>query len=61
MTALSDQIDIVPLSFLADDRHKIKSDSVIVVKVASFGKDPETRYMSNGEAVTNITLATTDT
>ena len=32
-----------------------------VMLIGLTGKDPETRYMSNGEAVTNITLATTDT
>ncbi len=32
-----------------------------VILVGNLGRDPETRYMSNGEAVTNITLATTDT
>lgn len=32
-----------------------------VILIGNIGKDPETRYMSNGEAVTNITLATTDT
>ncbi len=32
-----------------------------VLLIGNLGKDPETRYMSNGEAVTNITLATTDT
>jgi len=32
-----------------------------VILVGNLGKDPETRYMPNGEAVTNITLATTDT
>ena len=32
-----------------------------VILIGLIGKDPETRYMSNGEAVTNITLATTDT
>ncbi len=32
-----------------------------VILVGNLGKDPETRYMSNGEAVTNITLATTET
>lgn len=31
-----------------------------VILIGLTGKDPETRYMSNGEAVTNITLATTD-
>lgn len=32
-----------------------------VTLVGNLGKDPETRYMPSGEAVTNITLATTDT
>jgi single-strand DNA-binding protein len=32
-----------------------------VILVGNLGKDPETRYMPNGEAVTNITLATTET
>lgn len=32
-----------------------------VILIGNLGKDPETRYMSNGEAVTNITMATTDT
>ncbi len=32
-----------------------------VILIGNLGKDPETRYMSNGEAVTNITVATTDT
>jgi len=32
-----------------------------VILIGNLGKDPETRYMSNGHAVTNITLATTDT
>jgi single-strand DNA-binding protein len=32
-----------------------------VLLIGNLGKDPETRYMSNGEVVTNITLATTDT
>ncbi|OQW41713.1 MAG: single-stranded DNA-binding protein [Proteobacteria bacterium SG_bin4] len=32
-----------------------------VILIGNLGKDPETRYMSNGDAVTNITLATTDT
>ncbi|MDR4651143.1 MAG: single-stranded DNA-binding protein [Nitrosomonas sp.] len=31
-----------------------------VILIGNLGKDPETRYMSNGEAVTNITLATTE-
>lgn len=31
-----------------------------VILIGNLGKDPETRYMSNGDAVTNITLATTD-
>jgi len=32
-----------------------------VILVGNLGRDPETRYMPNGEAVTNITLATTET
>jgi len=32
-----------------------------VTLIGNLGRDPETRYMPNGEAVTNITLATTDT
>ena len=32
-----------------------------VILVGNLGRDPETRYMPNGEAVANITLATTDT
>ncbi len=32
-----------------------------VILVGNLGKDPETRYMPNGDAVVNITLATTDT
>jgi len=32
-----------------------------VILIGNLGKDPETRYMPNGDAVTNITLATTDT
>ncbi len=31
-----------------------------VILIGNLGKDPETRYMPNGEAVTNITLATTE-
>jgi len=31
-----------------------------VIIVGNLGRDPETRYMPNGEAVTNITVATTD-
>lgn len=31
-----------------------------VILIGHLGKDPETKYMSNGEAVTNITLATTE-
>lgn len=30
------------------------------ILLGRLGKDPETRYMPNGEAVTNITLATTE-
>lgn len=32
-----------------------------VILVGNLGKDPEVRYMPSGEAVTNITIATTDT
>ncbi|MEY4730252.1 MAG: hypothetical protein RL020_1410 [Pseudomonadota bacterium] len=32
-----------------------------VTLIGNLGKDPETRYMPNGEAVTNITVATTET
>lgn len=32
-----------------------------VILIGNLGKDPEIRYMQNGDAVTNITLATTDT
>jgi single-strand DNA-binding protein len=31
-----------------------------VILVGNLGKDPEVRYMPSGEAVTNITVATTD-
>ena len=31
-----------------------------VILVGRLGKDPETRYMPNGDAVTNITLATSE-
>lgn len=32
-----------------------------VILIGNLGKDPETRFMSNGDAVANITLATTET
>jgi len=32
-----------------------------VILVGNVGKDPETRYMPNGGAVTNVTLATSET
>lgn len=32
-----------------------------VILVGNLGKDPEVRYMPSGEAVTNITVATSDT
>lgn len=32
-----------------------------VILIGNLGKDPETRYMPNSDAVTTITLATTDT
>jgi single-strand DNA-binding protein len=31
-----------------------------VIIVGNLGRDPETRFMSNGEAVTNIAVATTE-
>ena len=31
-----------------------------VILIGNLGKDPEARYLSNGDAVTNITIATTD-
>lgn len=31
-----------------------------VILIGNLGKDPETKYMSNGDAVTNIALATTE-
>lgn len=31
-----------------------------VILIGNLGKDPETRYMSSGDAVTNISMATTD-
>ena len=32
-----------------------------VILIGNLGKDPETRYTPDGAAITNITLATTDT
>lgn len=32
-----------------------------VILIGNLGKDPETKYMTNGDAITNITIATTDT
>jgi len=32
-----------------------------VILIGNLGRDPETRYMPNGEAVTNITVATSET
>ena len=32
-----------------------------VILIGNLGQDPTTRYMPNGDAVTNITVATTDT
>ena len=31
-----------------------------VILIGHLGKDPETRFMTNGEAVTNVTLATSE-
>ena len=33
----------------------------LVILIGNLGKDPETRYAPSGEAICNITLATTDT
>lgn len=32
-----------------------------IILIGNLGKDPETRYLTNGDAVTNITVATTET
>lgn len=32
-----------------------------VILIGNLGRDPETRFMPNGEAVTNVTLATSET
>ncbi len=32
-----------------------------VILIGNLGRDPETRYLPNGDAVTNISVATTDT
>ena len=32
-----------------------------VILIGNLGRDPETRYLPNGDAVTNISIATTDT
>ena len=32
-----------------------------VILIGNLGRDPETRYMPNGEAVANVTIATTET
>lgn len=31
-----------------------------VILIGNLGRDPETRYMPNGDAVTNVTIATTE-
>ena len=31
-----------------------------VILIGNLGRDPETRYATNGDAITNITIATTD-
>ena len=31
-----------------------------VILIGNLGKDPETRYMSNGDCVTNVTVATSE-
>jgi single-strand DNA-binding protein len=32
-----------------------------VILIGNLGKDPELRYMPNGDAIANITIATTET
>ncbi|KAB2838300.1 MAG: single-stranded DNA-binding protein, partial [Burkholderiales bacterium] len=32
-----------------------------VILIGNLGRDPEVRYLPNGDAVTNISVATTDT
>ena len=32
-----------------------------VILIGNLGRDPETRYMPDGAAITNISVATTDT
>ena len=32
-----------------------------VIIIGNLGRDPETRYLPSGDAVTNITVATTET
>ena len=32
-----------------------------VILIGNLGRDPETRYMTNGDAVTNLNIATTET
>lgn len=48
-------------SYLSFTEVKVASRGINkVILVGNVGKDPETRYMPNGEAVTNLTLATSD-
>ena len=43
-------------------QHKVASRGVNkVILVGNVGKDPETRYLPSGGAVTNVALATSDT
>src|SRR6185503_9089160 len=42
-------------------RRRLMASVNKVILIGNLGRDPETRYMPNGEAVTNVTLATTET
>jgi single-strand DNA-binding protein len=51
-----------------EQNHKISQEAYVasrgvnkVILVGNVGQDPETRYMPNGNAVTNISLATSET
>jgi single-strand DNA-binding protein len=56
------------LDLLAEQLHQIPQEAYVasrginkVILVGNVGSDPETRYMPNGNAVTNISLATSET
>jgi len=40
---------------------ELKNHSEKVILVGRLGRDPETRYMPNGDAITNFSLATDET